>query len=158
MEVVDLLARLSVDVVRVTGLPPDLMQSVRFLFAAPQVPSWRAVPDVDPRSIDYRVRSGVCVTHLSGDVELLDTLAAGGDVRAGGSVRIAGAMRGTVTAGHLGLSTAAIVCRSFNPELVSICGAFVTGDRLDPALIGRAVRITLSSGGIRFQPVDPATV
>ena len=149
-EAVSLLARLGVRVVSVCGLPPfpRPLSMADALRAGP----WRACPGTSLLSVQHRVRSGTAVRG-AGDVELLDAASPGSEVVAGGSVLVMGALGGRVVAGTAAGESAVVVCGAFRPELVSVAGAYLVGDDVDPACVGAPVRVSSSGGSLRVEPI-----
>ena len=97
------------------------------------------------------LRSGQRIVHLEGDVTVLGRVASGAEIVAGGSVHVYGAMQGRAFAGVAGPEGARILCREARAELLSIGGAFVTAEDMDPKLEGLPVEARLVGGRVKLR-------
>lgn len=136
-----------------TGLPPG---------QAPQGAHASAEPAraAEPTALvmDQPVRSGQSLTHTTGDVVIVGSVASGSEVIAGGSIHVYGTLRGRAIAGMLGPgpggSRPRIFCRKLQAELLAIDGVYKTADEIDPALQGRAVQVWLEGEELRVAALD----
>lgn len=95
------------------------------------------------RLVTEPVRSGQQVYARDGDLIVMGTVNAGGEVLADGNVHIYGALRGKAIAGASGDREARLFCQRFDPELVSIAGLFRIADQIETDLIGQRVGIRI---------------
>ena len=96
------------------------------------------------------VRSGQQVYARDGDLIVLGTVNAGGEVLADGNVHIYGALRGKAIAGAAGDKDARLFCQRFDPELVSIAGLFRVADQIESDLIGQRVGVRIAGDALVF--------
>lgn len=106
------------------------------------------------RVVRGRVRGGEVHESPDGDLDVAGSLPSSAEAVAAGSVRVRGVLGGRVVAGASDPS-AQVVCGALDAEIVSIGGTYVTGDRIDPALRGRPVRIRRAGGGLRIEELVP---
>ncbi len=108
--------------------------------------------------LDRPVRSGQSVSHPSGDVTVVGSVASGSEIIAGGSIHIYGTLRGRAIAGLLGAGANGtkprIFCRRLEAELLAIDGVYKTADEMDPALQGRAVQVWLDGDKLAMAAID----
>lgn len=122
---------------------------------APQTPA--PLPPPAPPALaeslfhEGALRSGQRIVHLEGDVIVLGRVASGAEIVAGGSVHVYGAMQGRAFAGVAGPESARILCRESRAELLSIGGAFVTAEEMDPKLEGLPVEAVLEGGRVKLR-------
>lgn len=95
------------------------------------------------RLVTEPVRSGQQIYARDGDLIVMGTVNAGGEVLADGNVHIYGALRGKAIAGASGDREARLFCQRFDPELVSIAGLFRIADQIEADLIGQRVGIRI---------------
>ena len=123
--------------------------------AEPEAPAAPAPPPPPIRAEglfhEGALRSGQRIVHLEGDVTVLGRVASGAEIVAGGSVHVYGAMQGRAFAGVAGPEGARILCREARAELLSIGGAFVTAEEMDPKLEGLPVEARLESGRVKLR-------
>lgn len=100
------------------------------------------------------VRSGQQVAALDGDLVIVGAVNPGAEVLAAGSVHIYGPLRGRALAGIHGDASAAIFCREFEAELVSIAGNYKRREDIDPAGIGRSVQVRYSDDQLQVSVLD----
>ena len=152
-DLVEVCRGLGMRVHSVFGVRPDLVTDVRVLVDSQVLRLWCVVPEVEALVVPARVRAGQRVRHETGDVDVEDGVSSGGEVVAGGSVRVAGELAGRVVAGLVS-ADAVVLCASFQAEVVAINHHYVTGDRIDPSVLGRPVRVSLVNDTMRFEIVD----
>ncbi len=121
--------------------------------AAPVEPAPSPAPPALAESLFHEgaLRSGQRIVHLEGDVTVLGRVASGAEIVAGGSVHVYGAMQGRAFAGVSGPEGARILCRESRAELLSIGGAFVTAEDMDPKLEGLPVEARLEGGRVKLR-------
>lgn len=90
-----------------------------------------------------RVRSGQQIYAKEGDLVINGDVGAGAEVIADGSIHIYGALRGKALAGAMGSKSAAIFCKVFSPELVSVAGVYKLSDDLNTELSGSSCIVSL---------------
>jgi septum site-determining protein MinC len=95
------------------------------------------------RLVTEPVRSGQQIYARDGDLIVMGTVNAGGEVLADGNVHVYGALRGKAIAGASGDREARLFCQRFDPELVSIAGLFRIADQIETDLIGQRVGIRI---------------
>jgi len=95
------------------------------------------------RIIQGRVRSGQRIYAEAGDLVINGDVSPGAEVIADGNIHIYGALRGRALAGAKGDSNAAVFCRLFAPELVSIAGVYKLIDALPAEYFGRSCMVAL---------------
>ncbi|WP_374443993.1 septum site-determining protein MinC [Stella sp.] len=95
------------------------------------------------RLVTEPVRSGQQIYARDGDLIVMGTVNAGGEVLADGNVHIYGALRGKAIAGASGDREARLFCQRFDPELVSIAGLFRIADQIETDLIGQRVGVRI---------------
>jgi septum site-determining protein MinC len=111
-------------------------------------------PIVAPtKIITLPVRSGQQVFAPQGDLVILSSVNAGGEVLAAGNIHIYGALRGRVMAGINGDTNARIFSLQCNPELVSVAGEYLVNEFLEEAVINQSVIISLKGGRLKFDIV-----
>lgn len=174
LDLIEQLARRAIRVIGIEGvdeatlgpalaaLPPLLPggRTVGLPVLVPGEPEPVAEPVREPVALllDRPVRSGQSVSHPSGDVTVIGSVASGSEVIAGGSIHIYGALRGRAIAGLLGPnpdgSRPRIFCRRLEAELLAIDGVYKTADEMDPALQGRAVQVWLDGDELAMAALD----
>ncbi|ROP90545.1 septum site-determining protein MinC [Stella humosa] len=102
------------------------------------------------RVVTEPVRSGQQVYARDGDLIVLGTVNAGGEVLADGNVHVYGALRGKAIAGASGDREARLFCQRFDPELVSIAGLFRIADQIETDLIGQRVGVRIVDDALVF--------
>ncbi|BBK44623.1 putative septum site-determining protein MinC [Allostella vacuolata] len=102
------------------------------------------------RVVSEPVRSGQQIYARDGDLIVLGTVNAGGEVLADGNVHVYGALRGKAIAGASGDREARLFCQRFDPELVSIAGLFRIADQIETDLIGQRVGIRIADDALVF--------
>lgn len=100
------------------------------------------------------VRSGQTIAYPQGDVIVLGSVASASEILAGGSIHVYGALRGRAIAGTMGDAKARIFCRKLEAELLSVDGFYMTADRLNPTLRGRAVQAWLDGDKLITAALD----
>jgi septum site-determining protein MinC len=121
---------------------------------APTSPS----PDPAPRRettvvLHEPVRAGQQIYAENGDLIALAPISPGAEVLADGHIHIYGNLRGRAHAGAKGDRTARIFCQNLQAQLVSVAGAWVVNDDIDPQLLGQRVQIFWLDGEIAMQPL-----
>ncbi len=104
--------------------------------------------------IDHPLRSGQSISHETGDVTILGSVASGAEVVAGGSIHIYGALRGRAIAGLAGNPGARIFCRKFHAELMAIDGVYQTAEDMPVDRIGKPVCAWLDGDMMRITAID----
>ncbi|MGE0714295.1 MAG: septum site-determining protein MinC, partial [Alphaproteobacteria bacterium] len=113
-------------------------------------PAAPAQPAPRTRIVTEPVRSGQQIYARGGDLIVLGTVNAGGEVLADGNVHIYGALRGKAIAGAAGDRGARLFCQRFDPELVSIAGLFRIADQIEKDLIGQRVGVRVADDALVF--------
>jgi len=103
--------------------------------------------------VEQPVRSGQTIS-FNGDVTICGSVASGAEVIASGSIHVYGALRGRAIAGSAGNSKARIFCRKLDAELLAIDGVYMTTERLDAKLKGKAVKAWLDGENLRVDALD----
>ncbi len=114
------------------------------------------VPEVQPPSTNngtnngahnlllrQTVRAGQQVYARGGSLVIEASVNEGSEVIADGDIHIYGTLRGRALAGVRGHNDARIWCQHLDAELVSINGIYLTRDRFEPDLIGKAAVIEI---------------
>ncbi|MCC7276571.1 MAG: septum site-determining protein MinC [Alphaproteobacteria bacterium] len=117
---------------------------------SPPVAPVKAAPPPRTRVVSEPVRSGQQVYAKGGDLIVLGTVNAGGEVLADGNVHIYGTLRGKAIAGAAGDREARLFCQRFDPELVSIAGLFRVADQIGPELVGQRVGVRIVDDALAF--------
>lgn len=99
------------------------------------------------------VRSGQQIYLADGDLTVLAPVSNGAEVAAAGHVHVYGALRGRAFAGVDGDDRAMIFCDQLHAELLSIAGVYMVAEELDPALLGRRVRVSCAHERLFVTPV-----
>lgn len=100
------------------------------------------------------LRSGQLVKHLVGDVIVRGGINSGAELFSGGNLTVLGAVRGRVHAGATGDTSARIIARDLNPELISIAGTFLLAEDI-PALARQGwVEVFLDRQTLKFHSLD----
>lgn len=100
------------------------------------------------------LRSGQLVKHLAGDVIVRGGINSGAELFSGGNLTVLGVVRGRVHAGATGDTTARIIARDLNPELISIAGTFLLAEDI-PALARQGwVEVFLDKQTLKFHSLD----
>jgi septum site-determining protein MinC len=138
-------------------LPPGAAAPPR----APQQATPAGVPTSPPRPargsgqvVVEPVRSGQQIYLAEGDLTVLAPVSHGAEVAAAGHVHVYGALRGRAFAGVDGDDRAMIFCDQLYAELLSIAGIYLVAEELDPALIGRRVRVSCAHERLFVTPVS----
>jgi septum site-determining protein MinC len=88
------------------------------------------------------VRGGQQIT-ADGDLVVLAAVSPGAELAAVGHIHVYGTLRGRAFAGIEGDETALIFCDQLEAQLVSIAGAHLVSDEIDPRHLRRRARIAL---------------
>lgn len=100
------------------------------------------------------VRSGQAVHHMGGDLLILNDVNDGAEVITDGNLHIHGKAQGRIVAGATGDELAYIVCRQFEPSLVSVAGTYCVKDDIPKELLGKAVWVRFSKEqGLIFEQI-----
>jgi len=125
---------------------------------AVEIPEEALPPPPDPARaslvIDEPVRSGRSVSFPEGDVIIIGSVASGAEITAGGSIHVYGTLRGRALAGVGGNSSARILCRRMNAELIAIDGFYMTADDMPAERIGQAIQARLDGESLVLLPID----
>lgn len=90
------------------------------------------------------VRSGQAVHHMGGDLVVLNDVNHGAEVVTDGNLHIYGKAQGRIVAGATGDESAYIICRQFEPMLVSVAGTYCIKDDIPKEFLGKAVWVHFS--------------
>jgi septum site-determining protein MinC len=103
--------------------------------------------------VSLPVRSGQQILAPTGDVIVLSSVNAGGEVLAGGNIHVYGALRGRAMAGIHGDTTARIFSLQCNAELVAVAGEYIVNEMLAKDVVNRSVIISRGVDGLDFAPL-----
>lgn len=99
------------------------------------------------------VRAGQQIYAEDGDLIALAPISPGAEVLADGHIHVYSSLRGRAHAGIGGDRNARIFCQHLEAQLVSVAGAWVVNDDIDPRFIGQRVQIGWSDGAIAMEPL-----
>lgn len=101
--------------------------------------------EVKTKVFTGRVRSGQQIYAKECDLVINGDVGAGAEVIADGNIHIYGTLRGRALAGAMGDQSAAVFCRTFTPELVSIAGVYKLSDALPREYTGKSCIVALQN-------------
>ncbi len=99
------------------------------------------------------VRAGQQIYAEYGDLIALAPISPGAEVLADGHIHIYNTLRGRAHAGAKGDRTARIFCHNLQAQLVSIAGAWVVNEDIEPSFLQQRVQISWRDGAIVMEPL-----
>ena len=99
------------------------------------------------------VRAGQQIYAEHGDLIALAPISPGAEVLADGHIHIYSALRGRAHAGAKGDRTARIFCHNLQAQLVSVAGAWVVNEDIDPRFLRQRVQIFWLHGELVMEPL-----
>ena len=109
---------------------------------------------VQKKIVNHRIRSGQQIYAKHTDLIVLGDVSPGAEIIADGDIHVYGKLSGKALAGAHNSPTSQIYCGSFNPELISIAGIFLTAESIEVAFIGRSVVVSLEEQAIKFNVIN----
>lgn len=119
---------------------------------APTAPP--ATPTSGTMLVDHAIRGGQQVYAANSDMICTAPVSSGAEVIAKGHLHIYAPLRGRAFAGFDGDTKSMIFCDRLEAELVSIAGFHLVSDDMEPALIGKRVRIRCAADGLVVERIE----